>query len=231
MLNLKPEGHFHFSAKGADGMPYELDLELFDSINIEVGWTVDWFYLLGALLYYYDGIGFCCMQEIKKTVGPQDVRYLLKKANSKLWPRLLKMEGKPPFLKIDSVSIWRNHYVMIHEIFIVIHYLKKLKYFHDLLYLQKLDVRAAAFDTQNDENQLVNKANEVQSDNEANEGVPFSPFHLWCPERWIECDGRQGFTSWVLGEEARCWAHASRWPYIRTIYHAELEILVYMWVI
>lgn len=37
MLNLKPEGHFHFSAKGADGMPYELDLKLFDSIDIEVG--------------------------------------------------------------------------------------------------------------------------------------------------------------------------------------------------
>jgi prostaglandin-E synthase len=45
------------------------------------------------------------MQEIKKRVGPQDVRYLLKKANSKFWPRLLKTEGKPPFLKIDSVSI------------------------------------------------------------------------------------------------------------------------------
>jgi hypothetical protein len=33
-------------------MPYELDLELFDSIKIEVGWTIDWFCLLGSLLYY-----------------------------------------------------------------------------------------------------------------------------------------------------------------------------------
>ncbi|CAD6250272.1 unnamed protein product [Miscanthus lutarioriparius] len=35
MLDLKPEGHFHFSAMGADDMPYELDLELFDAINLE----------------------------------------------------------------------------------------------------------------------------------------------------------------------------------------------------
>lgn len=45
------------------------------------------------------------MQEIKKIVGVKDVRYLLKKADSKWWPRLLK-EGNPPvFLKIDSVGI------------------------------------------------------------------------------------------------------------------------------
>lgn len=48
-----------------------------------------------------------------------------------------------------------------------------MKYSHDLLYLQKLDVRATAFDT-HDENQVVNKANEVRSDNKANEGAPFS---------------------------------------------------------
>jgi hypothetical protein len=35
---------------GADDMPYELDLELFDAINLEVGLIVDWFYLLGT--YY-----------------------------------------------------------------------------------------------------------------------------------------------------------------------------------
>ena len=50
MLDLKTEGHFHFSAMGADDMPYELDLELFDAINLEVGLIVDWFYLLGT--YY-----------------------------------------------------------------------------------------------------------------------------------------------------------------------------------
>jgi cytosolic prostaglandin-E synthase len=36
-LNLKPEGHFNFSAKGVDDLPYELDLELFDAMNVEVG--------------------------------------------------------------------------------------------------------------------------------------------------------------------------------------------------
>ena len=42
----------------------------------------------------------------KKIVGVKDVRYLLKKADSKWWPRLLKKEGNPPvFLKIDSLGI------------------------------------------------------------------------------------------------------------------------------
>jgi cytosolic prostaglandin-E synthase len=36
-LKLKPAGHFDFSAKGADDLPYELDLELFDVVNVEVG--------------------------------------------------------------------------------------------------------------------------------------------------------------------------------------------------
>ncbi|KAF0911836.1 hypothetical protein E2562_012321 [Oryza meyeriana var. granulata] len=74
-LNLKPEGHFIFSAKGpADDTPYELDLELFDAVNVE---------------------------ESKAAVAPRTICYLIKKADSKWWPRLLK-EGKPPvFLKVD----------------------------------------------------------------------------------------------------------------------------------
>lgn len=36
MLDLMPEGHFHIFAKGVDDMSYELDLELFDSINIRL---------------------------------------------------------------------------------------------------------------------------------------------------------------------------------------------------
>lgn len=36
-LTLQPDGHFYFSAKsGADNIPYELDLELFDSVNVDV---------------------------------------------------------------------------------------------------------------------------------------------------------------------------------------------------
>lgn len=35
-LNLKPEGHFNFSAKGSDDLRYEFDIELFDAVNVEV---------------------------------------------------------------------------------------------------------------------------------------------------------------------------------------------------
>uniref|UniRef100_A0A0D9Z855 Co-chaperone protein p23 n=1 Tax=Oryza glumipatula TaxID=40148 RepID=A0A0D9Z855_9ORYZ len=75
-LNLKPEGQFIFSAKGpADDTPYELDLELFDAVNVE---------------------------ESKAAVAARSICYLIKKAESKWWPRLLKKEGKPPvFLKVD----------------------------------------------------------------------------------------------------------------------------------
>ncbi|CAN6325063.1 unnamed protein product, partial [Urochloa humidicola] len=74
-LNLKPEGHFNFSANGSDDLPYEFDLELFDAVNVE---------------------------ESKAAVAPRTICYLIKKAESKWWPRLLKKEGKPPvFLKVD----------------------------------------------------------------------------------------------------------------------------------
>jgi len=74
-LNLKPEGHFNFSAKGSDDLPYEFDLELFDAVNVE---------------------------ESKAAVAPRTICYLIKKAESKWWPRLLKKEGKAPvFLKVD----------------------------------------------------------------------------------------------------------------------------------
>ncbi|KAL5210726.1 hypothetical protein ABZP36_006349 [Zizania latifolia] len=75
-LNLKPEGQFSFAAKGpADDTPYELDLELFDTVNVE---------------------------ESKSAVAPRTICYLIKKAENKWWPRLLKKEGKSPvFLKVD----------------------------------------------------------------------------------------------------------------------------------
>jgi hypothetical protein len=36
MLNLKPDGRFNFSAKVPDEMQYELHLELFGAIDVEV---------------------------------------------------------------------------------------------------------------------------------------------------------------------------------------------------
>jgi prostaglandin-E synthase len=46
------------------------------------------------------------LQETEKIVGVKDISYVLKKADRRWWPRLLKKEGTPPvFLKIDSVGI------------------------------------------------------------------------------------------------------------------------------
>lgn len=75
-LKLEPEGKFFFSAKsGADNLPYEIDMDLFDKVDVN---------------------------ESKANVGLRNICYLIKKAESKWWNRLLKQEGKPPvFLKVD----------------------------------------------------------------------------------------------------------------------------------
>ncbi|MBA0659571.1 hypothetical protein Goklo_011691, partial [Gossypium klotzschianum] len=75
-LKLEPEGKFFFSAKsGADKIPYEVDLDLHDKVDV-------------------DGS--------KASVGNRNICYLVKKAESKWWSRLLKQEGRPPvFLKVD----------------------------------------------------------------------------------------------------------------------------------
>ncbi|KAI8002456.1 Co-chaperone protein p23-1 [Camellia lanceoleosa] len=75
-LKLEPEGKFFFSAKsGADNLLYEIDMDLFDKVDVN---------------------------ESKANVGLRNICYLIKKAESKWWNRLLKQEGKPPvFLKVD----------------------------------------------------------------------------------------------------------------------------------
>ncbi|KAL7208393.1 hypothetical protein ACSBR1_030196 [Camellia fascicularis] len=75
-LKLEPEGKFFFSAKsGTDNLPYEIDMDLFDKVDVN---------------------------ESKANVGLRNICYLIKKAESKWWNRLLKQEGKPPvFLKVD----------------------------------------------------------------------------------------------------------------------------------
>ncbi|KAI3926901.1 hypothetical protein MKX01_032816, partial [Papaver californicum] len=73
-LKLEPQGRFVFSAT-KDGIPYEVDIELYDKINVE---------------------------ESKFNNGVRNIVYVIKKAESKRWSRLLKQEGKPPvFLKVD----------------------------------------------------------------------------------------------------------------------------------
>ncbi|KAF4377166.1 hypothetical protein G4B88_009158 [Cannabis sativa] len=75
-LKLEPEGKFLFSAiSGADKIPYELDLDLFDKVDVN---------------------------ESKASVGLRNIRYLVKKSEDKWWSRLLKQAGKAPvFLKVD----------------------------------------------------------------------------------------------------------------------------------
>ncbi|XP_059631488.1 co-chaperone protein p23-1-like [Cornus florida] len=75
-LKLEPEGKFFFSAtSGADSVPYEIDIDLFDKVDVN---------------------------ESKANIGLRNICYLIKKAESKWWSRLIKQEGKPPlFLKVD----------------------------------------------------------------------------------------------------------------------------------
>ncbi|TXG53209.1 hypothetical protein EZV62_022378 [Acer yangbiense] len=75
-FKLEPEGKFLFSAtSGADKIPYEVDIDLFDKVDVN---------------------------ESKASVGLRNICYLVEKAENKWWSRLLKQEGKPPvFLKVD----------------------------------------------------------------------------------------------------------------------------------
>lgn len=75
-LKLQPEGRLYFSAtSGPDSTEYEVDLELYDKVNVE---------------------------ESKAAVGLRNICYLVKKAENRWWSRLVKQGGKPPiFLKVD----------------------------------------------------------------------------------------------------------------------------------
>ncbi|KAL6218262.1 hypothetical protein ACLB2K_011477 [Fragaria x ananassa] len=75
-LKLGPEGKFLFSATtGKEKTPYEVDLDLYDKIDVN---------------------------ESKASIGLRNICYLVKKAESKWWSRLIKQEGKTPvFLKVD----------------------------------------------------------------------------------------------------------------------------------
>jgi len=75
-LKLEPEGKFFFSAtSGAEKIPYEIDLDLYDKVDVN---------------------------ESKANIGLRNICYLVKKAENKWWSRLLKQQGRPPvFLKVD----------------------------------------------------------------------------------------------------------------------------------
>ncbi|AES75244.1 putative HSP20-like chaperone [Medicago truncatula] len=75
-LKVEPEGKFYFSATaGAEKIPYEVNVDLFDSIDVN---------------------------DIITSASSRQICYLVKKAENKWWDRLLKQGGKiPSFLKID----------------------------------------------------------------------------------------------------------------------------------
>ncbi|XP_062157625.1 co-chaperone protein p23-1-like isoform X2 [Alnus glutinosa] len=75
-LKLEPEGKFFFSAtSGAEKIPYEVDLDLYDKVDVN---------------------------ESKANIGLRNICYLVKKAENKWWSRFLKQQGRPPiFLKVD----------------------------------------------------------------------------------------------------------------------------------
>ncbi|GLT88666.1 hypothetical protein SLE2022_066820 [Rubroshorea leprosula] len=71
---IDPDGRFIFSAT-KEGVPYEVDIELFDKVNVE---------------------------ESKYNIGVRSIVYVVKQAEKRWWDGLLKQEGKPPvFVKVD----------------------------------------------------------------------------------------------------------------------------------
>ncbi|CAI9116426.1 OLC1v1017566C1 [Oldenlandia corymbosa var. corymbosa] len=75
-LKLEPEGKFSFSATaGADNTPYEVELDLFDKVDVN---------------------------ESKSSITSRQICYIVKKAESKWWDKLLKHGVRTPvFLKVD----------------------------------------------------------------------------------------------------------------------------------
>ncbi|XP_010499807.1 PREDICTED: uncharacterized protein OsI_027940-like isoform X3 [Camelina sativa] len=75
-VKLEPHGKFFFSATSEPTKtPYEVDIDLFESVDVN---------------------------ESKASVSSRCICYMVKKAESKWWDRLIKQEGKTPvYLKVD----------------------------------------------------------------------------------------------------------------------------------
>eukprot|EP00252_Welwitschia_mirabilis_P020558 TRINITY_DN5066_c0_g1_i2.p1 TRINITY_DN5066_c0_g1~~TRINITY_DN5066_c0_g1_i2.p1 ORF type:complete len:182 (-),score=57.47 TRINITY_DN5066_c0_g1_i2:214-759(-) len=75
-IKIEPEGKFIFSATaGKDQLPYELDLELFDKVNVE---------------------------ESRISIGLRNIICIVQKQEKKWWKQLLKTASRRlPFLKVD----------------------------------------------------------------------------------------------------------------------------------
>lgn len=103
-LKLEPQGKFFFSAtSGASKTPYEVDLDLFDNVDVNVSTKIE--ILISVLvnqIWILEMVVILVWQESKASVNSRCICYMVKKAESKWWNRLIKQEGKPPvFLKVD----------------------------------------------------------------------------------------------------------------------------------
>lgn len=99
-VNLEPEGEFSFFAT-KDGVPYEVDLKLFDRINVKVP-TLSKSLLQVRISLSLMSVFISGEQNSKLNIGARSIVYVVKKLDKKWWNRLLKEDAKPPaFLKVD----------------------------------------------------------------------------------------------------------------------------------
>ncbi|CAN6468098.1 unnamed protein product [Victoria cruziana] len=75
-VNLEPDGVLNFSATaGADNLPYELKLDLYEKVNVE---------------------------DSKINIGVRNIFCVVQKSENGWWKKLLRGDAKPPhYLKVD----------------------------------------------------------------------------------------------------------------------------------
>lgn len=101
-LKLEPEGRFIFSAT-KDDIPYDVDIDLFDKIKVEVWWHRCQ-RLSSTLPHSVNQVTemTLILQDSKFNVGVRSIVYVIAKAEKKWWASLIKNGGKPPmFVKVD----------------------------------------------------------------------------------------------------------------------------------
>jgi hypothetical protein len=104
MLNLKHDDRFNFSAKDPDEIQYELHLELFGAIDVEICVIADKCHPPVIFPSLHDNLdaGFFFCRRARWLLLRGLYAILIKKAESNWWPRIFNNNGKSPlFLKVD----------------------------------------------------------------------------------------------------------------------------------
>lgn len=101
-LKMDPEGKLFCSAKsGANNIPYEVDIDLFDKVDVNVS-ALDRVKLSPprfiCILCQIIELEIWQLQESKASVGLRNICYLVKKAEKKWWSRLLKARRKTSYI-------------------------------------------------------------------------------------------------------------------------------------